>query len=133
MKFFPKTKKLISNVPNCSSIMFSVVRAKQYIKTHHGPYKGVLRYHLGLITPKNNELCSITINNKIKYNWQNGKDLIFDDHFLHHVENHTEEDRVILLLEIKKDFDNILLNLINSFILKIIHMNDDIKKMSNKA
>ena len=40
-------------------------------------YKGLLRYHLGLITP-NSDNCFISVNN-IKYSWKDGDGIIFDD------------------------------------------------------
>ena len=77
-KYFPKTLELISQVPNCSTIMFSVLNPGQYLKPHIGPYKGVLRYHLGLITPENTDQCYLHVNN-IKYSWKAGQDVLFDD------------------------------------------------------
>jgi beta-hydroxylase len=50
-KYFPNTMKLLDLIPNISLIMFSILEPKKKIMPHRGVYHGVLRYHLGLITP----------------------------------------------------------------------------------
>jgi beta-hydroxylase len=47
------------------------------------------------------------INNK-KYIWTEGEDILFDDTLLHSVENNTNEPRVILFLDIPRQFNNII-------------------------
>jgi len=131
-KYFPKTLELISKVPNCSTIMFSVLSPGQYIKPHVGPYKGVLRYHLGLITPENVDQCYLHVNN-IKYSWKAGQDVLFDDTYIHSVNNNTDESRVVLFLDVKKNFDSIVLNCINSFLLFFVKYNKDISRMVDKT
>ena len=131
MKHFPKTEQLVSGVPGCSTIMFSVLSPGQVIKPHIGPYRGVLRYHLGLIVPKD-ETCYINVNN-IKYIWKLGQDVLFDDTYFHDVVNKTDEPRVVLFMDIKKHFDNILLDVINSFILLLMQYNNGISKIVSRT
>lgn len=116
IKYFPKTYSLISNIPGCTLAMFSVLHPGKVIPQHTGPYKGVLRYHLALITPKDHTKCQILVNN-ISYNWKEGHDVLFDDTFKHSVKNESNETRVVLFLDIKKEFNNIFLDSLNNTIL----------------
>jgi len=65
----------------------------------YGPYKGVLRYHLGLIVPQDAEACRIRVGEDIRH-WQEGKSMIFDDTFNHEVWNDTDETRVVLFVDV---------------------------------
>jgi aspartyl/asparaginyl beta-hydroxylase (cupin superfamily) len=116
IKYFPKTYSLISKIPGCSLAMFSVLHPGKIIPPHEGPYKGVLRYHLALITPKDHTKCEILVN-QIPYNWKEGSDVLFDDTFLHSVKNESNETRVVLFLDVKKEFNNIFLDSLNSTVL----------------
>jgi aspartyl/asparaginyl beta-hydroxylase (cupin superfamily) len=128
IKYFPKTYNLISKIPGCSLAMFSVLHPRKIIPPHTGPFKGVLRYHLALITPKKSNKCKIRVN-KIEYYWQTGKDIIFDDTFIHSVENNTDETRVVLFLDIQRDFRNIFLNIINNVVLYFCKFNDSVSNI----
>ena len=48
----PRTAALMREIPGMSTAMFSILSPRKHILAHRGPYKGVLRYHLGLIVPQ---------------------------------------------------------------------------------
>jgi ornithine lipid ester-linked acyl 2-hydroxylase len=121
-KMFPVTTKLIEECP-CTLAFFSVFEPNTKLVRHRGVYKGVIRYHLPLIIPDEWDKCFINVNGRV-LNWRIGEDLMFDDMFLHHAENNTNQKRVILFLDIKRDFKNPLLNLLNTILLKFIKSND---------
>lgn len=125
IKYFPKTMSLISKIPGCSLAMFSILHPGKVIPPHRGPYKGVLRYHLALVTPKNTDKCTIYVNN-IPYNWKTGEDVLFDDTFLHSVKNESNEVRIILFLDIKKEFNNRFLDCLNNIVLYFGKFNDSV-------
>ena len=131
IKYFPKTYDLIKN--ECTFAMFSILPPGKKILPHFGPYNGVLRYHLGLTVPNNINSCFIMINNH-KYTWSEGKDILFDDTYIHHVENNTNETRVILFLDIRRQFDNIIIDFFNKLLLYFIRFNttvDTVVKNTN--
>ena len=112
-KLCPKTCKIIEQIPNLKLAFISVLAPNAKIIPHHGIYKGVLRFHLGLSTP-NSPNCFISVNNQIYY-WKDGEGIIFDDTFEHYVENNTDKNRIILFC----DFNRPLTKkgkLINSFV-----------------
>ena len=94
----PQTTKLIEQIPGMKTAFFSILLPHKHIPEHRGPYKGVLRYHLGLKIPKSAEKCKIRVGQEIRI-WQAGKSLIFDDTFPHEAWNDTDEIRVVLFLD----------------------------------
>ncbi len=86
-------------IPGMTTAMFSILSPRKHILDHRGPYKGVLRYHLGLIVPREAERCRIRVGEDIRH-WEEGKSLIFDDTFNHEVWNDTDETRVVLFVDV---------------------------------
>jgi beta-hydroxylase len=95
----PETTRLIEAIPGMETAMFSILAPGKRIPPHDGPYKGVLRYHLGLIVPEDAEACRIRVGEDIRH-WEAGKSMIFDDTFNHEVWNDTDETRVVLFVDV---------------------------------
>ena len=95
----PKTAALMEQVPGMKTAMFSILSPGKHILDHRGPYKGVLRYHLGLIVPREKEACRIRVGEDIRH-WEEGQSMIFDDTFNHEVWNDTDETRVVLFVDV---------------------------------
>jgi beta-hydroxylase len=99
-KHCPQTIELIKSVPAIKAAMFAVLPAGSQLLQHRDPYAGSLRYHLGLITP-NSEDCYIVVDGQ-SYYWKDGDDVIFDETYIHHAENRTDVDRIILFCDIER-------------------------------
>lgn len=97
----PKTTALLQQIPEITTAMFSIIGPRKHIPPHNGFYKGVWRYHLGLIIPQEGD-CYI-VNGGIKHYWKKGEDVLFDDTFKHEVWNKTEETRVVLFCDVFRD------------------------------
>jgi aspartyl/asparaginyl beta-hydroxylase (cupin superfamily) len=95
----PTTVSLLRRVPGMQSALFSIIAPGTYIPPHNDPAKGVIRYHLALKVPKDRDRCFICVDGQ-KYHWEEGKGVLFDDVFDHWVRNDTDEDRVILFVDI---------------------------------
>ena len=95
----PRTAALMREIPGMTTAMFSILSPRKHILDHRGPYKGVLRYHLGLIVPRDAEACRIRVGEDIRH-WEEGKSMIFDDTFNHEVWNDTDETRVVLFVDV---------------------------------
>lgn len=93
--------------------------------------QGVLRYQLGLLVPKEKQKCHIFVNNR-KYTWQEGRDVLFDDYYPHHVINASNETRVVLFLDVRRDLHNVVLNLLNRCFLYFIRFNGNVERIVNK-
>jgi len=94
----PETARILRGIPGMKTAMFSILAPKKHVPEHRGPYKGVLRYHLGLIIPEPRTSCRIRVANEVR-SWQEGKSLIFDDSHLHEAWNDSESWRVVLFVD----------------------------------
>jgi beta-hydroxylase len=97
----PRTAALMREIPGMTTAMISILSPRKHILDHRGPYKGVLRYHLGLIVPQDAEACRIRVGDDIRH-WEEGKSMIFDDTFNHEVWNDTDETRVVLFVDVMR-------------------------------
>lgn len=103
---FPVTMSLLEGF-GCCSAFFSVLEPGVEILPHTGYYKGVLRYHLGLIVPPKSKTltgkpaCHLQVDGKLM-EWTVGEDILFDDCRWHSAANHSPTQRVVLLLDIKR-------------------------------
>jgi aspartyl/asparaginyl beta-hydroxylase (cupin superfamily) len=95
----PRTAALMEQIPGMKTAMFSILSPRKHILEHRGPYKGVLRYHLGLIVPSDAEACRIRVGEDIRH-WDEGKSMVFDDTFNHEVWNDTDQTRVVLFVDV---------------------------------
>lgn len=99
-EFCPITRNSLTKIAGFKSAMFSILSAKQTIPPHRGPFKGLMRIHLGLIVPnKPNQECYIKVDG-IKKSWKYGKTIMFDDTHIHAAYNETSEDRVVLFIDV---------------------------------
>jgi len=94
----PETDRLLHEIPGMKTAFFSIFGPHKHLPPHRGPYKGVIRYHLGLKIPEPREQCGIRVKDEVRH-WEEGKSLVFDDTFEHEAWNHTDEDRVVLFVD----------------------------------
>ena len=48
----PETTRLLEQVPGMTTAFFSILSGHKHIGEHRGPWRGVVRYHLGLKIPE---------------------------------------------------------------------------------
>lgn len=94
----PETVRLLKRIPGMKSAMFSILAPRKHIPEHRGMYKGVMRYHLGLIVPGPEGACRIRVGNDVR-SWKEGKSLIFDDSHPHEVWSDVDSNRVVLFVD----------------------------------
>lgn len=114
----PRTAELITSIPGAKTAFFSILAPRSHIPEHCGPYKGVIRYHLGLIVPKPESACRIRVGNTTAH-WEEGKSMFFDDTFPHEVWNETDGQRVVLFVDVMRPLP-FPVSLLNNFIVKAI-------------
>ena len=83
---------------------FSILSPGTIINPHVGYSTDVLRCHLGLIIPDGD--CCLKVGGIVK-KWEEGRSFIFDDTIEHEAWNRTNEERIVLLMDLNK---NVLLN-----------------------
>jgi len=115
----PETTRLLKKIPGMQTAFFSILSPGKHIPVHRGPYNGVLRFHLGLITPEPQERCRIRVGNDIHI-WKNGEAVVFDDTYLHEVRNDTDGYRAVLFVDFARPL-KFPMNLINRLLLKAVN------------
>ena len=113
----PQTWAALQNVPGLVTAFFSILAPGKQIPLHRGPYKGVLRYHLGVVVPEG-ETIDITVDGETR-GWAEGKSLIFDDTYYHSARNLTDRPRVVLFVDFERPLKRPL-SWVNKGVLKII-------------
>ncbi len=94
----PETARLCRAIPGMKTAFFSILSPHKHIDAHRGPYKGVLRYHLGLLIPEPAESCGIRVGEHVRH-WSEGGSLVFDDTHEHEAWNETDAVRVVLFVD----------------------------------
>jgi beta-hydroxylase len=120
----PITAELIDQVPGLVTASFSVMEAGGHIPRHRGMTKGMLTYHLALKVPHEREKCRMNIEGPeqlYEIAWEEGQSFIFDDMFNHQVSNDTDEDRYLLLIQIKRPCRGLANCLQNLFLFGVRH------------
>lgn len=77
---------------------FSTLHPKSSIRPHTGPMNFRLRLHLPLQVPSSGN-CGIQVGPSAT-SWTEGRALVLDDSYMHHVWNETNETRVLLLVDV---------------------------------
>jgi aspartyl/asparaginyl beta-hydroxylase (cupin superfamily) len=78
-------------------IYVSRMRPGTHISPHRGPTNLRVRCHLGIEVPVGD--CAIEVDG-IARRWEEGKCLVFDDYLVHEAWNHTDEDRIVLIVDL---------------------------------
>jgi beta-hydroxylase len=114
----PETTRLLERIPGMQTAMFSILSPRKHIPPHNGPYKGVLRYHLGLLVPEPEDQLGISVGGQVAQ-WREGESLVFDDTFEHFVWNNTDGTRVVLFLDVVRELRGPM-RAFNRFMIKAI-------------
>jgi beta-hydroxylase len=97
----PATAQMLEQIPNLLTAFYSVMLAGAHVPRHTGPTKAILTAHLGLIIPLKRDRCHMAVGEHDVI-WEQGRVVVFDDMYPHEVWNDTDEDRIILLMHLKR-------------------------------
>ncbi len=97
----PQTAAVLETIPGLQNAWFSILAPGYHIPAHRGITKAVLRVQLGLKIPKDRQNCTMRVDN-VNFSWQEGKCVVLDDSYEHEVHNNTDEERVILFLDVNR-------------------------------
>jgi beta-hydroxylase len=114
----PETARLVQQIPGMKTAFFSILSPHKHIEAHRGPYKGVMRYHLGLRIPEPRERCRIRVDEEVRH-WDEGGSLIFDDTYEHEAWNDTDGVRVVLFVDFVRPL-RFPASMLNAFVLRAI-------------
>jgi len=94
----PRTAAVLDSIPGVTTAFFSILSPHKEIGEHRGPWRGVLRYHLGLLVPEPAEASAIEVGGQVAH-WNEGSSLVFDDGYDHRAWNGTDGVRVVLFVD----------------------------------
>ncbi len=97
----PETTRVLESIENLRTAFFSILGPNYHIPPHKGVTKGVIRGHLALVVPDDHQNCWIRVHDH-KVSWQANQCLVFDDTFDHEVHNDTDQQRVVLLIDVDR-------------------------------
>lgn len=109
----PKNVELLKQAPSIKAAMFTLLPPGATLVRHRDPFAGSIRYHLGLST-LNSDACFIRVDGE-DYSWRDGKDVIFDETFIHHAVNNTDIDRLIIFCDVERPMNNPIARWFNRF------------------
>ena len=98
----PKTSAVLESIELCRvanqapEVCFSVIRPQSTIIAHYGVTNTRLVMHLPLIVPPD---CALDIVDADAHHWKEREPMMFDDTFQHGAWNHSDEPRLILLMD----------------------------------
>ena len=133
-KYFPAIAKVIGEMPEVISCVLSILEPGIMIPIHIGYYKGIIRYMLPLVIPKDKDNCLLWVNG-ITYSWTEGVSVLWDDIYPHKVINNTTENRILLYMDIIRPLPRLMGDL-NQKVLRLIDnsqiVKDEIKRTEYK-
>jgi aspartate beta-hydroxylase len=98
----PTVAGLLAQAPEAVSCVLSFLAPGKHIPKHRGPFRGILRYHLMLSMPYDEQgvpACELNIDG-VPYRLSEGDSLLWDDTYPHEVWNRSEQVRIALLLDV---------------------------------
>lgn len=119
----------IINKPYISNAFLSILDGHVDIPEHRGYYKGYYRYHLGYIIPEYNNTRPYIVCGGTKYEWKEGKGVLFDDMYNHYVRNDTPYKRVVLYIDVVRP--ELRSSLMEKYFRKLISKNFFIKLLDS--
>jgi len=114
----PRTVALLNGLPNVKGAMFALLGPNSYLTPHRDLFAGSLRYHLGLVTA-NSDACFISVDGE-RYAWRDGEAVLFDETYIHFVENNTDVTRIILLCDIERPLRVRLMQAVNRWVSRCV-------------
>ena len=115
----PTLYDILLNNSQIISCIYSFMEPGKIIQPHIGPYDGLLRYQLALDIPIGECYLYLqnTNNNFIKHYWTEGKGVVFDETRIHGAVNNTKFVRLVLLIDIKRQYNSQWLNYFNQLVI----------------
>jgi aspartate beta-hydroxylase len=100
----PRLSELIAKSPDVLSATFSFLAPYKHIPEHRGPFRGILRFYLGLSVPCTAEGLPATelVIDGTSHRIPEGDYLLWDDTFPHEVRHCSPLPRIALLLDIRR-------------------------------
>lgn len=100
----PRLAALVDAAPDVLSATLSFLAPHKRIPPHRGPFRGVLRFYLGLVVPTaaDGRPATVLTLDGVDHRLAAGDSLLWDDTFVHAVHNDSDQPRIALLLDVRR-------------------------------
>jgi len=98
----PVLSRLLAECPEVKSAAVSFLAPRKHIPSHRGPFRGIMRFHLGLVIPRqaDGRPATIMMIDRQEKRITDGEGMQWDDTYPHEVMNNADEARIALLLDV---------------------------------
>jgi aspartate beta-hydroxylase len=98
----PTLAGIVESCPEVKSATISFLAPRKHIPRHRGPFRAVMRFHLGLKIPRepSGRPATIMMIDDREYRIDDGDMMLWDDTYPHEVMNNADEPRIALLLDV---------------------------------
>ena len=98
----PVLSRLLAECPEVKSAAISFLAPRKHIPSHRGPFRGIMRFHLGLVMPRqaDGRPATIMMIDHQEKRITDGEGMLWDDTYPHEVINNADEARIALLLDV---------------------------------
>src|SRR5580692_11408114 len=99
MEACPRLAAIVTAVPSVLSASISFMAPRKHIPSHRGPFRGVIRFYLGISVPLHADgrpAAVLKVDGK-EYRVGNGEWLLWDDTYPHEVLNDSDTVRSVLV------------------------------------
>lgn len=120
----PTLARIVAASPDVLSATLSFLAPRKHIPRHRGPFRGVLRFQLGLSVPVDEQgrpAAVLSLDDR-EYRIGDGEHLLWDDTYPHEVWNHSDEPRIALLLDVRRRHMPADLRLLSSALIASVGM-----------
>lgn len=98
----PILSQLLFECPEVKSAAISFLAPGKHIPSHRGPFRGIMRFHLGLEIPRqaDGRPATVMVIDGQERRISDGEGMLWDDTFPHAVTNYANQARLALLLDV---------------------------------
>ncbi|MBN9234431.1 aspartyl beta-hydroxylase [Mesorhizobium hungaricum] len=98
----PVLARILGECPEVKSAAISFLAPHKHIPRHRGPFRGIMRFHLGLQIPSlpDGRPATIMMIDDEEHRISDGECMLWDDTYPHEVMNLSDKPRVALLLDV---------------------------------
>lgn len=120
----PGLNALLGQCPEVKSAAISYLAPRKHIPRHRGPFRGIMRFHLGLDVPLqiDGTPATVMVINDEERRIGDGEGMLWDDTFPHEVTNHSDSPRVALLLDVWRPRMPFDVNILSHAILRAVQL-----------
>ena len=121
--WYPVLSRLLDKFPEIETGFFSKITGPLKIKTHRGPYRGLIRGHITIETSDTND-SKLVVLNTTDLKWKTGGAFVFDDTYYHRLDKTDTGTRVSFIFDIKRKFKSSNMNTMNDMIIRGLRESD---------